>query len=368
MKEIPFVKYTLHGNKFVIIDETENLILSEEEKSRFAYQATDIYYGIGSDNFLVVQACTPEILNKINESRNYWKELPRSDDADFIFRMFEPDGKEALCCGNGLLCISNYLYKKYGITTARIMTEIPRSVPKVLSIGTDLQTKLNWSNMGIPCRIPEKLVNPRIARPRHAQFDVMYGLDIFFSQNGLAFDFKGETSLKISGFLTFTGEPHLVIFTEVGFSSEKIASYIFHAQRKKRGITDFEKVQSDVSSRLVHQIGMCLNKDYSEFFPQGLNINFVRILNPSGMIEYRCFERGIYRETWACGTGAVAIAFIAEHLNLIYGDQVTIFPYVSRLHDAKARLMVKNNNNEYFLYGTPLFLLEGTFFQKRMKK
>jgi len=127
MRKIPFVKYTSCGNNFVIIDETSDPVFRESEKSHFAYKATSVDYGIGSDNFLVVQACSPDILEEINAVHHYWDRVPSAKDADYIFRMFEPDGKEAFSCGNGLLCISNYLYQKYGIKSARIMTEIPTS-------------------------------------------------------------------------------------------------------------------------------------------------------------------------------------------------------------------------------------------------
>ena len=102
MKLVPFSKLTSFGNNFVIVDETHGNILSEIEKSDFAYQATNINFGVGSDNFLIVQSCTPETMREINRARGYWDTHPDSESADFIFRMFEPDGtilKEYLYAG-----------------------------------------------------------------------------------------------------------------------------------------------------------------------------------------------------------------------------------------------------------------------------
>lgn len=357
--KIPFVKYTLHGNKFAIVDEVLKPVLSEYEKSRFAYRATDIYYGVGSDNFLVVQPCESEVLNEINDMHHYWTEPPDASDSDFIFRMFEPDGKEAFSCGNGLLCISNYLYRQYGIESARIMTEIPTSNPKILTIGTAPGKEMSWSNMGPPIQIPPGMLSPSVTIPYDNIIGAVKNINIKFPVNGLI-GIREKISLAVSGFLVFTGEPHLVVFTENGFSSKKLADKIFISSGKNRMSDISEK--TDYSSWLVKQIGMSLNNDYSHYFPAGLNINFVRILDGSGVIEYRCFERGINRETWACGTGAVAVSYIARHLNMVTGNQVIVWPHCTRTTDPNAQLRIEVSGNDYFLYGNPVLLFEGVFF------
>jgi len=146
--------------------------------------------------------------------------------------------------------------------------------------------------------------------------------------------------LNLLGYLVFTGEPHFVVFTENGFSSPEMAEYIFQPCNEKK---------INFSSRLIHQIGTSVNNDYRTSFPKGLNINFVHILDNSGVIEYRCFERGINLETWACVTGAVASSFIAIHLNMIKSNQVRILPYCTRHADKDAFLNVKVEGDDYFL-------------------
>lgn len=51
------------------------------------------------------------------------------------------------------------------------------------------------------------------------------------------------------------------------------------------------------------------------FQPAGANVNLVTVHRPD-RLTYRTYERGLERETLACGTGAVASAVIAAHLEL----------------------------------------------------
>jgi diaminopimelate epimerase len=360
MKYVPILKYTANGNNFVIVDETQGHVLTETEKSKFAYQATNINYGVGSDNFLLIQPCKPETLHDINSTRHFWDKTPEPKNTDFIFRMFEPDGVEAFCCANGLMCIANYLNHRYDIASARIMTEIPTATPTVISIGTFSNNGTSWANMGYPRRIPLEIVNPSGMIPYDNIIDTVCDLDIIFRRHDLA-PFSQEKTLKISGYLVFTGEPHMVIFPDTGFSITELSKLVFITSQKKSSPVQKPEERVAFGSWLVDHIGNYLNREYKHLFPSGINVNFVREDKASGALEYRCFERGIFRETLACGTGALAVSFVARRLNLRNTDQIIVWPHRSRWKDPSAQILVKEDKTGWMLFANPSLLFEGAF-------
>lgn len=361
-KEIPIIKYTSYGNNFVILDETQKPILTESEKSRFAYQATNINYGIGSDNFLIMQSCRPEILKGINNVRHYWEDLPDAMSADYIFRMFEPDGEEAFSCGNGLMSIAAYLFKQYGAESARIMTEIPTPRPRVVSIGTDLEEQTNWANMGYPRKIPDEIAHPSLKKSIHNDIDLVENITIdnFRKTDGMRF-FTNESSLSASGYLVYTGEPHFVIFADSGFSLKDLGNHCFVSYSKKNPFIKYAEKRTSFSSDFVDFIGNYFAREYVDLFPAGININFVRIIDESKTLEYRCFERGINHETLACGTGALASAYVAKELEMVKTNQISVWPHRCRWDDPDAEIRIEECESGWLIYGNPRMLFEGTF-------
>ena len=362
MKLIPFIKYTSYGNNFVILDETRESVLTEEEKSKFAYQATNINFGVGSDNLLIIQPCTPQILNDINRTRNYWSDLPDSMNADYIFRMFEPDGVEAFSCGNGLMSVADYLFRQYGSREARMLTEIPTAKPKVVSIGTDPEKETNWANMVHPRRMPEDMVDPSIRKPVTGDFDIIQDIPIKMKRRSDRIHFHSDDSLlTVSGYLVFTGEPHFVLFVDSGFSKAELGDRIFLSLSNNNTSLNHREKRVSTSTDLVDFIGNYFVREYSDLFPVGININFVRRIKDSEILEYRCFERGVNHETLACGTGALAVAFIARELNVVHDNKITIWPHRCRWDDPTAEIMLAEGKSGWLLNGNPYMLLNGTF-------
>lgn len=97
-------------------------------------------------------------------------------------------------------------------------------------------------------------------------------------------------------------------------------------------------------------------RHHAFFRPAGTNVNFVQVLNKSGL-AVRTYERGVEDETLACGTGAVASAIIAALRGLVRppvavttsgGQELTIHFQI------KAGLV-----GEVFLQGPALIVYEG---------
>jgi len=84
---IPFTKMHGLGNDYIMIDERDRSLLTEEEKSDFARDVGSRGFAVGSDGVLF---------------------LTVPDQADVRMRIFNADGSEAESCGNGLRCTAYY--------------------------------------------------------------------------------------------------------------------------------------------------------------------------------------------------------------------------------------------------------------------
>jgi diaminopimelate epimerase len=91
--EIPFTKMHGNGNDFVLIDESEKMVIPDDMKGQFAAIYCDRHFGIGADGIIF---------------------LSKSEKSDFRMRILQPDESEAEMCGNGIRCLAKYVFdKKY---------------------------------------------------------------------------------------------------------------------------------------------------------------------------------------------------------------------------------------------------------------
>jgi diaminopimelate epimerase len=364
LREIDFQKFTSYGNNFIIVDETPGQQLSEDEKSPFACQATNVNYGIGADGVLFLQPYRSDTLAEINATRHYWDRLPVYPRVEIMFRIFEPNGIESFSCGNGLMCVSRFLNRQYKIASTQILTQIPTQQPQVITIGTDPQEGTNWANMGSPGQVSQEIVNKANLTPLDGDIDIIEDISITFRLGDLH-PFSNETSLHLTGFLVYTGEPHFVIFPETGFSINELSTVLFLSSQRATAANEPNERRIRFGSWLINHIGMYLNKRYAHIFPKGINVNFVHVPTKNNVLEYRCFERGINTETLACGTGALAVSFVAQRLKLIKTKQIIVWPHRSRWYDPDAFILIDQNKNRWSLYGKPMMLLEGKFMMEK---
>lgn len=244
------------------------------------------YHGCGND-FIIIDEMTGRLTPDLIRSHMATKLCDRhfqigADGLIFIekakgvdgsMRLFEPAGNEADMCGNGIRCVAAYLCEKLGKRTVRIMTR--DGVKEVARSRNGYRV-----NMG---QVRSTLADLRCyCSDRGDDFGSTLTVSVS----------AGRRRLK--GSLVSTGEPHLV------FRS------------------------NDLASEDVVELGAAINRA-RERFPGGVNVNFVQPTGPHD-VEVRTYERGVYDETLACGTGATAAASVSLNKGWVKPGPVKVHP------------------------------------------
>jgi diaminopimelate epimerase len=175
-------------------------------------------------------------------------------------------------CGNGIRCVAKYVHDTYvrGKDELRLMTGAGPRVAHIISRDADGNATSVRIDMGAPIfegsRIPTTFDEPEVFRKR-------------IEVAGRSLEFSSVSM----------GNPHCVIYVD------------------------------DVAGLPVTEIGPLIENH--PWFPRRVNVEFVQVLSRDEVIQ-RTWERGS-GETWACGTGAAAVAVVGHRLGLT-GDRLTI--------------------------------------------
>ena len=129
--------------------------------------------------------------------------------------------------------------------------------------------------MGYPRRIPEKIIAASIAKRYNKNIDFINNIRIDVRKNDLR-PFSNKTSFSLSGYLIFTGEPHLIIFPEECLSIPNLSNAIFSFSSFNDKESEHLEKRVNFGTWLVHHIGSYINRNYREIFPFGINVNFAR--------------------------------------------------------------------------------------------
>ncbi|HEX9907737.1 MAG TPA: diaminopimelate epimerase [Thermoplasmata archaeon] len=186
-------------------------------------------------------------------------------------RLFEPAGNEADMCGNGLRCVAAYLTEKLKRKNVDILTR--DGIKRVSRKGKEY-----IADMGI-VRTMRKDLGHYLSDTGNPQDSMLrFSLDCH--------DRKLDCSILNSG------EPHIVVATD------------------------------DLDAVDLVAIGEEVNSQRRRF-PHGVNLNFLEVTGPHE-ISVRTYERGVYDETLACGTGVTACSAAASLLGLVDKGTVTV--------------------------------------------
>ena len=217
--------------------------------SQMAIDICDRHFGVGGDGLLLV--------------------LP-SDVADFQMHIFNPDGSEAEACGNGLRCLARYVVDK-GLAntgTQEISVETVAGIRKVRiyrAAGKLTKIQVGMGEPGFGAKDIPVVIEPG----KGNLLDIKPILDYHIIVDGEEL------------FLSFVsmGNPHAVYFW-----------------------------QHSVSKFPLSQLGPKVEQH--ELFPKRVNFEVARVISRQ-QIEARVWERGV-GETLACGSGACAVAVVAQ--------------------------------------------------------
>lgn len=183
--------------------------------------------------------------------------------ADGEMEMYNADGSMSEMCGNGLRCVAKYVHDHYarGKDELKLMTGAGWRLARIAKRDTAGNATLVRIDMGLPewagLKIPTTLDRPEV-------------LEQSLQAGGRTFTFSSVSM----------GNPHCVIYVD------------------------------DVKAFPVETFGPLI--ETHPLFPRKVNVEFVQVISPEEAIQ-RTWERGS-GETWACGTGASAVAAVGLRL------------------------------------------------------
>ena len=239
------------------------------------------YHGTGND-FAVIDAGAHAVPDRSAFAAELCAELDadgvlfletdeHSDPTRVDMRLFQPDGSTAAMCGNGARVAARWAAERTGESDFVLDT----------GAGPRRATVHGGGEGGKPTEEAETEVTVEMGRPRFAPEAVPIARDEPLIEGAI----EGFAITAVN-----TGVPHAVAFVE-----------------------DVAAIRIDEAAPPIR---------HAEVFPEGANVTFATP-TPEGF-DQRTYERGVEGETRACGTGAVAIAAVADRLGRIDRDEPVI--------------------------------------------
>lgn len=227
-----------------------------------------------------------------------------SNVADFRMVMFNADGSESEMCGNGIRCFGKFVYD-HGLTDKKELAVETLAGIKYLKLIEENGVITGVTvDMGTPVTRAEEI-------PVAAEGDPVLQYPITV---------QGK-EYRIS--CASMGNPHATVYVEdtVSLDLEAIGPY-------------FEN---------------------HEAFPRRVNTEFVQLINRKH-IRMRVWERGS-GETWACGTGACACAFVSM-LNGYVDNEVEV-----EMRGGSVIIRYDETNGHIYMTGPAVTTFEGEFYE-----
>lgn len=184
--------------------------------------------------------------------------IQRSNVADAKMRMFNLDGSEGKMCGNGIRCVGKFLRDNNLVDKDTITVETLSGIKTLELLYRNKEVKYVKVDMG-KAELKPELVPVKLDGDKIVNRPVTIGGEDY-----------NITCVSM-------GNPHCVVF------------------------------QNNVDNFDIEKIGPQF--EHCELFPERVNAEFVKVIDKN-TLKMRVWERGS-GETWACGTGACAVAVAA---------------------------------------------------------
>ena len=272
---IPFVKTHALGNDFILVEQNANL---PTDYAELAKRICHRNFGVGADGVIL------------------W----RPDKDGFKLRIFNRDGSEAECSGNGLRCTAAFLIESGRWPKNEIRLETASGVYILRRVGQQYE-----ADMGEPGLTPGDIpFVPLVPMERVVNFPLPA---------------DGEL---VAITACSTGNPHCSLFVD------------------------------ELSNAYIERMGPALERHPA--FPNRTNVEFIHVLNDRE-IEVAFWERGVGL-SYASGTGSCG-ATVASILNGRTGRQVTV-------HAKAGKLVVEwLENGRLKLTSTANIVAEGNYLE-----
>ena len=226
--------------------------------------------------------------------------LDASSTADIRLKIFESQGPEADMCGNGIRCVAAYLCEK--LKKSELIIETNDGLKHITKIGSKYQV-----NMG---KLRTKM------KEMEKYFISDFPDDKLLLDNTINFSEIGEINVSIVN----SSEPHCVIFVE------------------------------NIDMVNINKFGKNIC-ECKKLFPYGINVNLVEV-NGKNTLKIRTYERGVFHETLACGTGATASAAVAYILGKIKENQIEVI-----VRGGKIKIEITKDN--LYMIGPAMKVFDG---------
>jgi len=188
-----------------------------------------------------------------------------------VMTLVQPDGSTAAMCGNGARCAAAWAMERTGADGVMLDTLAGSRRTRRVADGVAVE-------MGAPG------FDPAVVPLDAEEPLVEVAADDLVAETAAA----GYAVTAVN-----TGVPHAVVLVE------------------------------DVDAVALDRVGPALR--HADVFPEGANVT-VAAPRPDGGFDARTYERGVEGETPASGTGALAIAAVADRLGRLDGESVSIHP------------------------------------------